>query len=63
MNYFCVCQRQHNFSQSDNQCRTELPVVLVAHILDGSMNEKNKKRVMVVIVIVCALLGGFFLTD
>jgi hypothetical protein len=48
--------------QSDNQCRTELPVVLVAHILDGSMNEKNKKRVMVVIVIVCALIGGFFLT-
>ena len=27
------------------------------------MNEKNKKRVMVVIVIVCALIGGFFLTD
>jgi len=26
------------------------------------MNEKNKKRVMVVIVIVCALIGGFFLT-
>jgi hypothetical protein len=24
------------------------------------MNEKNKKRVMVVIVIVCALIGGFF---
>jgi len=27
------------------------------------MNEKDKKRVMVVIVIVCALIGGFFLTD
>jgi hypothetical protein len=56
----CVCRGQHNFSQSNNQCRTELPVVLVAHILDESMNEKKQKRVMVVIVIVCALIWRFF---
>ena len=40
----------------------QIGVVLVAHVLDGNMNEENTKRVMVVIVIVCALIGGFSLT-
>jgi|GEM_PF-2116867 hypothetical protein len=33
-----------------------------ARLVGLPLNEKDKKRLMVVIVIVCASIGGFFLT-